>query len=248
MPDKKPVLTMVNHSPALFWWPVWVIGFVCALLPGSYTSAGGLVFAATVVLVAALCTFSTGEAAVVVFLLAIAAYAALVAGIGNYTQGLAHVLGVQLGSLGILSLSSAAFLIWGVRICWLDRRSRIDFYPDHVTIYTEFGYSFSSRRCLILDVSPSRGAYNFFQRLLLGLGTQDLRLRVEHCETWVDCKLENVLLGRARLRKLEAMVRDGRMTCVSIPAVNGPGTKREAEQGAPADRPQPAPSRSHFPP
>jgi hypothetical protein len=224
--DVAPAATLrevhiYSHSFLYYWWPVWAVGFLCALLTylqGEPRDVGGargvmfhpsqnvgVVFTFTVLLVILLTNVAVrGTASLAVIIAVIAAVLFLA-----YMEWWDYILNA-LGKLAIymnlgfyLFFSTVMFLIWASAVFFFDRLNYWVFQPGQLVHHTWMGggeQSFDTR-----GMSVTKERSDMFRHWILGLGSGDLHIAATGARA-AEFTVPNVLFIGTKLARIERLV------------------------------------------
>lgn len=192
--DSRPAaeVVLVGHSPLVFWWPVWVVGYVMALLTwldgraydvGSSTvklhpdGRLGVLFFLTLFLVIVLSTVSVRRpaavAALAVVVLAVAGLAA--AGAWGPVLGWVGDLNVYLNQGAYFWFSTLMALVWAVTVFAVDPLTRWRVRPGRLS--REVALGAASGTYDTGDMVFEKRRDDVLRHWVLGLGSGDLWVR-----------------------------------------------------------------------
>jgi len=213
-----------SHSYLFYWWPVWAVGYLCALL--TYINGNtvlftyrdqevevmmhpshnlGVVFTFTLLLVILLTNVAVrGLASVAVILSAIVAVLFLA-----YMEWWDAILSAM-GRLAIyqnmgfyLFFSSAVFLVWASSVFVFDRLDYWVFQPGQMVHHSWLGggeQTFDTR-----GMSITKQRSDMFRHWVLGLGSGDLHIAATGARA-AEFTLTNVLFVGSKLDEIERLV------------------------------------------
>lgn len=191
-----PVLRIYSHSPFYFWWPVWVCGFVMALLtswsgspphvegiagrPGEWvhpSSNLAVIFFLTLYLVVLITSFTLRGLASGIVILSMVLVTVVLAWMGwwdNVFRWFGNLtLHLTLGAYFWFSMLMC--LTWFLSVFVFDRISYWEFTPGQLTRKTLFGSGSNSYNTQGMALEKHRD--DIFRHWLIGLGSGDLKLR-----------------------------------------------------------------------
>jgi hypothetical protein len=189
---KQLELRIYSHSNLYYWWPVWVVGFLMALLtwlqgvpvqiadiPEHFHPSGsvGIVFLVTLFLVILMTNISMRGTASVVAVLTIILVTVLLAWFGWWTVILDWVgrLRVHLNLGAYLTFSTLMFAAWALTVFGFDRTSYWLIKPGQIT--QEFVFGAGSRSYNTTNMVLEKFQGDLFRNWIIGLGTGDLRIQ-----------------------------------------------------------------------
>jgi hypothetical protein len=215
-----PHVIVYSHSWLVYWWPVWVLGYVMALLtwlnPVEARIDGapelfhrsrdvGVVFALVLLLVIVLTNTHIRGLASVITVLIVAFLALLFAYLGWWTQIL-HWFGLQYVhmSLGFyLFFSTGLLLLWLLTVFVFDRLSFWRVRPGQITHEYVLGAVELSYDTETMVLTKQQG--DIFRNWILGLGSGDLKITTMG-GTGVTIMLENVLFAARKERQIQRLI------------------------------------------
>jgi hypothetical protein len=216
-----------QHSAILYWWPVWLVGLVCALLSfavGERITVGdqqmwfhpsrnlGVIYLAVFAIVF-LRTNVVLRGVVSLLVVLSAIIAVLLLSLLNGWRGLFSLeqhLSVHMDAGFYLAMSTIVFLAWLLAVLVFDRFTYCEFRPGQLVVHRAIGggiRTFDTRGISIYKLQD-----DMFRHWGLGLGTGDLHIATTGAEgitldlrnvTFVDRKL-------ASIKHMIAMSPDGR--------------------------------------
>lgn len=194
-PDKHEAQRRVriySHSSLFYWWPVWVVGYVMALVTYGQgqehligqtqtwihpSSNLGLMFFVVLFLVIMITNFSVrGLASGMVIMGAILA-TVLLAYIGWWDEVFSWFGGLKINlNVGAYFwFSTLMFVLWAVCVFGIDRASYWEIKPGQLTHESLFGAGSKSYNTQGMTLEKHRD--DLFRHWLLGLGSGDLQIR-----------------------------------------------------------------------
>jgi hypothetical protein len=191
--DRKQLqLRIYSHSNLFYWWPVWAVGYLMALLtylqgvsvqglgdvPERFhpSSNVGIVFFVTLFLVILMTNVSLRGTASVIAVLTIILITVLLAWFGWWTVILDVVgrLRVHLNLGAYLTFSTLMFVVWAFTVFVFDRSSYWLIKPGQITQEFVFGAGSKSYDTTNMVLEKFQG--DLFRNWVIGLGTGDLRI------------------------------------------------------------------------
>jgi len=186
-----PDLKLISHSMLFYWWPVWVVGYLFALLTylqGEYVTVGGTrvlmhtsknlgVFFTVIFTLVILITHVTlrGLMSVVVIVLAMF-FTVLFAWMGwwDYILEWLPYLDIRMNLGFYVFFSTSLFTVWALAFFVFDRMSYWRIKPGQMTFERVVGGGerSSDTRGMVFEKHP----VDFFRHSILGLGSGDLRI------------------------------------------------------------------------
>lgn len=219
-PAKPQELTLYSHSPIYYWWPVWAVGYVLALLTlmqGQYVEFAdatvlmhpnktlGVVFTFTFFVVIVITHFSVrGGAALTTVMTAIAL--ALVLYVTGWWEPLLDALGhlAIFMNLGFyVFFSTAVFVIWAAAVFFFDRFTYWSFRPGqmvHVQVLGEGEHAYDAR-----GMSVEKKQDDLFRHWVLGLGSGDIHIMTTGAVK-AEFYIKNVLFVGSKLERIQQLV------------------------------------------
>lgn len=214
-------ITLISHSTLLYWWPVWLVGYICAII----TYVGGV--RATVdggesILVSsgqgAGLTFITVLLLVIVFtnakmrgvysafaVLFVAFLAVLFAWLGWWDDIFSIIpdLNVHMNVGFYLILSTVMFIIWALAFFVFDRLKVWIVRPGQLTVKEMIGggeTSYDARGMLFEEHSD-----DLFRHILLGFGSGDLQITTAGAKR-EEFYLPNVLFADWKVKQAQQLL------------------------------------------
>jgi hypothetical protein len=209
-----------SHSYLYYWWPVWAVGFLCALLTymhHEWANFGtrqvmihpshnlGVFFTFTVLLVILLTNAVVrGVASLAVIIGAIAvilffAYMQWWEALFSSLKELAIYM-----NLGFyVFFSSAVFLMWALAVFFFDRTEYWSFQPGQLVHHTWLGEGEQTFDTRGMSVTKERS--DMFRHWILGLGSGDLHIAATGAKNG-DFTVKNVLFVGTKLAQIERLV------------------------------------------
>jgi hypothetical protein len=190
---KQLELRIYSHSNLFYWWPVWAVGYLMALLtylqgesvtlPGGLperfhpSSNLGIIFFVTLFLVILMTNVSLRGTSSVVAVLAIILVTVLLAWFGWWESILDQVgkLRVHLNLGAYLTFSTLMFIIWFVTVFGFDRTSYWLIKPGQITQEFVFGAGSKSYDTTNMVLEKFQG--DLFRNWIIGLGSGDLHIQ-----------------------------------------------------------------------
>jgi hypothetical protein len=190
-PLGEPVLRIYSHSNLLYWWPVWAVGFLMALLSyteGSQFTIGGfaeyfhsssnlgIFWFVTLFLVILITSVPVRGLASGMVILAIAFLTVLFAYLGWWDPILRLLgnLSIHMNMGAYMFISVLLFAVWAVTVFVFDHMSYWEVTPGQVTRMRVFGAGQTSYSTQNMVLEKFRN--DIFRHWLLGLGTGDLKI------------------------------------------------------------------------
>ncbi|MGF1457098.1 MAG: hypothetical protein ACFB6R_17175 [Alphaproteobacteria bacterium] len=219
--EELPSIVIYGHSPLLYWWPVWLLGFVCAGMsymlgePVRIEGYGPEFFHPSAIL--GTC-FTTLTLVVIVFttsamrglysliaVLALALFLSLAgwAGLLDDLAGLVPGLSIHMNMGFYLFFSGTLFVLWCLAFFVFDRFVYWRIRPGQMTeerLVGDAEQSYDTRGILFEKYSE-----DYFRNLVLGLGTGDIRLNTSGAKRDIIV-IPNVLFADAKVRKIQQLI------------------------------------------
>ena len=209
--DELQPMKVYTHSPILYWWPVWVLGFLFYVLqvtdiagPGTPERMLGLIFVFTLVFV----IFSTtvrlrGANSVIFGLILLIGFILLT--FANLSGPIARFLGqldVRMSNMFYLVTGLAIFLQWALMVFGFDKVRYWEVVPGqlHERVFWGSGdraESGANARCRYRSD-------DFLRHRILGLVvTGDIEVTLGDGEVW---HMHNVLFAKQRTRRMNELI------------------------------------------
>lgn len=225
LPDSPPapkpdVLYIYSHSSMLYWWPVWAVGYLMALLTyfqGQTKVLGdepvwfhpsnnlGILFLLTLLLVILITNVPMRGFVSGMVMLGIICVALLLAYLGVWDSILTWVAGlnVHLNLGAYFWFSTALLTAWAVSVFVVDRFTYWEVRASQVTQVEVFGAGSRSYDTTGMQVEKHRG--DLFRHWLLGLGSGDLVIRTSGGSREV-VEVPNVLFVGSKLTVMQRLI------------------------------------------
>ena len=189
---KQLELRLYSHSNLFYWWLVWSVGFLMALLTwvqGKHVDAlgvwewyhpssnPGIIFFMTLFLVLLVTNVSLRGTASVVAVLAVVLVTVLLAWFG-WWDAILHWVGrlhVHLNLGAYLAFSTLLFVVWAATVFGLDRTSYWLIKPGQITQDFIFGADSRSYNTTNMVLEKFQG--DLFRNWIIGLGSGDLHIQ-----------------------------------------------------------------------
>jgi hypothetical protein len=219
-----PVLRIYSHSPFYFWWPVWVTGFVMALLtywygrpphvegipgqPGEWvhpSSNLAVIFLLMLYLVVLITSFTLRGLASGMVILATVLVTVVLAWVGWWDDIFRWFgnLTVHLTLGAYFWFSTLMCLTWFLSVFGFDRLSYWEFTPGQLTRKTLFGSGSHSYNTQGMALEKHRD--DIFRHWLIGLGSGDLKLRTSGA-TREEIDVPNVLFIGSKVAAMQRFI------------------------------------------
>jgi len=187
--EAEPGLTIYSHSPLLYWWPVWVMGYAMAILTywqGHRHVIGqdrelyhpssnlGVIYLLTLFLVILITNVSLrGLASGLVIMLGVVATLLLaVFDMWDVVLGWFGDLKIHLNFGAYFWFSTLLFIAWAVSVFVVVRMAHWHVTPGQITHVSAFGAG--SKTCDAKGMVLEKQRGDLFRNWLLGLGSGDL--------------------------------------------------------------------------
>jgi hypothetical protein len=217
---KQLQLRIFSHSNLFYWWPVWAVGYLMALLTylqGQQAEVGGvlerfhpssnlgIVFFMTLFLVILMTNVSLRGTASVVAILTVILVTVLLAWFGWWDVILGWVgrLHVHLNLGAYLTFSTMMFVVWAATVFGFDRTSYWLIKPGQITQEFVFGAGSKSYDTTNMVLEKFQG--DLFKNWILGLGTGDLRIHTMGAQH-DTIEIPNVLFVTRKVALIQEMI------------------------------------------
>jgi hypothetical protein len=216
----QPELTIYGHSNFIYWWPVWAVGYVMALLTyfsGNYVSIDGGqylihpsknlgVIYTFVFFVSILMTNITLRGIYSAVAILVALVLVLLAAYYDWWGTLLDWLGrlnIYMNMGFYVFFSTLIFIVWALNLFVFDRMVYWKLTPGQLTHDFVIGgaaKSYDTRGMVFEKVRQ-----DLFRHWILGLGSADLKISTmgAHRETMT---IPNVLFADAKVRKIQELI------------------------------------------
>lgn len=222
-PDATPCdqhLRIYSHSTLLYWWPVWVVGYIMALITygeGHGYQLGqnqswihpssnlGLMFFGVLFLIIVITNYSVRGMGSGIVILGLALVTVLLAYIGWWDEIFAWFGGLEIHlNLGAYFWFSTLMLgLWAVTVFGLDRMSYWEVKPGQLTHRSLFGSASTSYNAQGMGLEKHRD--DLFRHWLLGLGAGDLTIRTSGA-TREQIDVPNVLFIGSKVQAIQKLI------------------------------------------
>lgn len=217
---EHPELILVSHSPLVYWWPVWVAGYVMAGLTWWYgnphqvggeavrvhpDSSLGVLFFLVLFLVIVVSNVTVRGYASVTVVLALILVAVLLAyfNLWGGVLGWLGDLNVYLNQGAYFWFATLMFVVWAVTTFVIDRLSYWRITPGQITYVTAFGAGARSYDTENMVLEKRRD--DLFRHWILGLGSGDLRIHT-YGGRQQEIFVPNVLFIGAKIHAIQHMI------------------------------------------
>jgi hypothetical protein len=217
---KEPEIIVFGHSWLYYWWPVWVVGYLMALLTwlqpvqiqlggmqvlfSSRTSLG--VIYCLVVLVTILITNTTMRGLVSLVVVVCVAFMVLLFAYFNWWSDILNWFGHQAVYMDMgfyLFISTGLLLLWLLVVGVFDHLSFWRFRPGQVTHEYVLGAVESSYDTDNMVFTKQQA--DLFRNWILGLGSGDLQMQTMGGRGIV-AKVSNVMLINTRMAQIQRLI------------------------------------------
>lgn len=217
---REPEIRVYPHSRVLYWWPVWVCGYIMTALTHFYgqpqqigaaqelfhsSSNLGVIFVLTLSLVILITNVTLRGMASVIVILSLALIALLLAYYHKWDAVLEWLgnLKIHLNLGAYFWLSTLIFSIWVLTILVFDHLSYWRITPGQITHENVFGASSKSYDADNMVLEKLRD--DLFRHWFLGFGSGDLLVRPFGAQQDV-IQIPNVLFLGSKVRRIEHMI------------------------------------------
>ena len=222
-PHGPTSIRIYSHSSLLFWWPVWVVGYVMAALTYWHgkeqhvESAGlvlewvhpdnnlGVLYFLTLFLIIMITNFSVRGLASGMVLMGVALLTVVLAWLG-WWQEVFHWFGhltIHLTLGAYFWFSTLLFLTWFFTVFVIDRLSYWEVTPGQLTHKMLFGTGSNSYNAQGMGLEKHRD--DIFRHWLLGFGSGDLKIRTSGA-TREQIDLMNVLFIGSKVAAMQRFI------------------------------------------
>jgi hypothetical protein len=229
-PPTTPSLRIYGHSHFLYWWPVWVVGYIMAALTyvqGQVHEIGnnrelfhpssnlGVIFFATLFLVILMTNFTVRGLASGMVILGAAFLTVLFAYLGWWDTilGWFGELKINMNCGAYFWFSTVMFMTWCISVFLVDHMTYFQVEPGQVTRNYVFGAGSQSYNTQGMMLEKHRA--DLFQNWLLGLGSGNLVIRTSGASHEV-IEVPNVMFIGWKVEAMEQLI-------AMEPAVPGQG-------------------------
>ncbi len=219
-PHVRQGLRIYSHSSLFYWWPVWVIGYIMALVTYGQgqehqigqtqtwihsSSNPGLIFFFVLFLVILITNFSVRGLASGMVIMGTVLLTVLLAYIGWWDEVFAWFGGLKINlNLGAYFwFSTLMFVLWAACVFGLDRTSYWEIKPGQLTYHSLFGGGSKSYNTQGMGLEKRRD--DLFRHWLLGLGSGDLQVRTSGA-THEQIDVRNVLFISSKVAVIQKFI------------------------------------------
>jgi len=218
--EGTPVLTLISHSDLYYWWPVWAVGYLMALLTrfqgheqqvGNYpewfhpSSSLGLIFFFVLLLVVLIMNVQVRGLASGMVILGIILVVVLLAYFDWLETVLSWIghLSVHMNMGAYVFIATAMFVIWASAVFVFDRMDYWQIKPGQITHVHVFGAGSESYDTDNMILEKHRD--NIFRHWVLGLGSGDLKVQTAGANRQ-DIYIPNVLFIGRKVEIFQRMI------------------------------------------
>lgn len=220
-PDALPGIRIYQHSSLMYWWPVWLIGFIFAIwtwFKGGYVeldevrrelfhqgSEMGLIYVLVLMTVILFTNFKLRGIYSVAFLLAVGLIITLIALAGWWDDILSYIpyLSVHMNMGFYVVFSTMLFVAWFLSFFFFDRLVYYIVRPGQLIRVSRIGgdeETWDTRGMLVEE-----RADDYFRHYMLGLGTGDLTINTSGAKSDV-IRINNVLFANRKMKIIQRLV------------------------------------------
>jgi len=219
-PTRPREIAIVSHSPIFYWWPVWAVGYLFALLTmlqGEWHQFQdtqvlihpsrnlGVIFTLIFTMVILMTHFSVRGTASITVIVAAIAVIFMLAYFGWWDAVLQ-----ALGSLAIFMnlgfyvfFSSAVFLLWGLAVFVFDRSTYWIVRPGQIVKVSLFGSGEETYDTHGTSVEKKRD--DLFRHWILGMGSGDMHIAITGAKK-AEFVIPNVLFIGTKLELIQELI------------------------------------------
>jgi len=217
-------IVLYSHSPIFYWWPVWVVGYIFALLTmiqgvptefkhGDVTDSVlihpnpslGVLFTMTFFLVIMMTHFSVrGTASLTLIVTAIAAalFVAYMQWWDNLIRAFQELrIFMNLGFY--VFFSTAVFAVWAMAVFFFDRFTYWKFTPGQMVYHSVLGDGEQTFDTGGMSVDKKQD--DLFRHWILGIGSGDVHVITTGAKR-AEFTIPNVLFVRSKLARVQELV------------------------------------------
>jgi len=218
--EHYPELKIYSHSPLFYWWPVWLLGYVFALLTylqGEVVTIGGreflvhpsknigVVYTVVFMLVILITNVTLRGMMSVVVIMAALFFTVLFAWLDWWDDILAVLpyLGIHMNLGFFLFFSTAVFLAWALAVFFFDRLEFWRVRPGQMTYERMIGGGERSydTRGLVFE----KHLEDFFKHAILGIGSGDLMIKTSGARS-EEIYIPNVLFADRKVKQIQKLI------------------------------------------
>jgi hypothetical protein len=218
--DGEPMLRIISHSNLLYWWPVWAVGFLMALLTyaeGTQFQIGrfleyvhpsnnlGIIWFITLFLVIVITNVPVRGLASGMVILAIITVTITLAYYNLWDPLLAMLgdLSIHMNLGAYVFISTLLFVVWVLSVFVFDRMSYWQITPGQVTKVKLFGAGQTSYGTSNTVLEKYRN--DVFRHWVLGLGSGDMKLKTSGANRQ-ELDIPNVLFVGHKITAMQQMI------------------------------------------
>lgn len=210
--NQLTALKLYTHSPILYWWPIWLLGFVFGFVSmfvgGEGTEAAARVQGQTFVFVLIFVIFSTtvklrgANSVILGLILLIGAILLATANLSGPVAAFIGGLDIRMSQSFYWFIGVSVFIMWAVMIFGFDKVKFYEIVPGQVRERVFWGSgdraeSGANARCKYLKD-------DFLRHRMLGLiVTGDIEITLGDGEVWY---LHNVLFAKEKARRINELI------------------------------------------
>ena len=219
-PSHLQRLRIYSHSSLVYWWPVWLVGYVMALITywqGYGYQLGqsqtwvhpsnnlGLIFFLVFFLVLVITNFSVRGMASGMVIMGVTLVTVVLALLGWWDEIFRWFgrLQIQLNLGAYFWFSTVMFTLWAVTVFVLDRMSYWEITPGQLTHFSFLGGGSRSYNAQGMGLEKHRD--DLFRHWLLGLGSGDLQIRTSGA-THEKIDVLNVLFISKKVERIQKLI------------------------------------------
>jgi len=236
-PLQEPEVRLYSHSSLFYWWPVWLIGYVFALLTylqGEKVSIGnyevwmhpsknlGVLYTVIFTLVVLITNVTLRGLMSVVVIVSCMFFAVLFAWLDWWETILAWLpyLAMYMNLGFYVFFSTALFICWAAAFFVFDRASYWRISPGQMTFERVIGGGERSydTRGLVFE----KHLVDFFRHQILGLGSGDLRIKTSGAHT-EEIYIPNVMFVHRKVAEIQRLIAIKPVGEEHVVAVGTPG-------------------------
>jgi hypothetical protein len=216
----EPTLRIYSHSNLIYWWPVWTVGFLMALLSAvdgtqvdmfgrleyfAHSSDLGIIWFITLFLVILISNVPVRGLASGMVIMTIITGTVLLAyfRLWDTVLGWLGHLSIHMNLGAYLFISVLLFVVWVLTVFVFDRMNYWQITPGQVTRERLFGAGQTSYDTRNMVLEKHRN--DFFRHWVLGLGSGDLEIRTSGATSQV-LHIPNVMFVGQKVLALQRMI------------------------------------------
>jgi hypothetical protein len=208
--SQAQTIRVVSHTALIYWWPVWLVGFILAALTyvdreGAANKNYGMVYMAVLLVVIFGSNVPLRGLASIIAILAILVLIVLFAYMGwwapifDYLGGL-HI---QISLAGYLVPSVVLLVLWLATFLFYDPMRYMVFTPGQLVVHKEIG---DLREVFdTTQVEAEKRRSDLFRHWILGFGAGDLIIKVPSQSLQIE--LPNVLFVNSRVTEIANLMK-----------------------------------------